>query len=139
MSHWRYWVHELKFILRQSIFVQIWWSNTKQLSINKQWSENYCDLFLHDKLSRKQTSSEMNWGKLNLSLHYIILFVACKKQIGGMKNEMETNNRQKFDLNKQRLIQKFDLIYAGFIPFLCDVILYRIIEIFTTACKIDPH
>ena len=50
----------VKIILPQSIFVQYWWPNTKQWSINKQWSKNYCDLFLHDKLSRKQTSSEMN-------------------------------------------------------------------------------
>ena len=52
---------------------------------------------------------------------------------------MEIINRQKTDLNQQRLFQMFDLIYAGLFPFLCNVILYRIIQIFKTACKIDPH
>ena len=65
--------------------------------------------------------------------------VACNKQPSGKKNKIEINNRQKTDLNQQRLFQMFDLIYAGLIPFLCNVILYRIIEICTTACKIDPH
>ena len=27
----------------------------------------------------------------------------------------------------------------GFSPIICDVILYRIVKIFTTACKIDPY
>ena len=52
---------------------------------------------------------------------------------------MEIKNRQTTDLNQQRLFQMFDLICAGFILFICIVILYRIIEIFPTACKIDPH
>ena len=64
--------------------------------------------------------------------------VACNKQPNRVKNEMEIINRQKTDLNQQKLFQMFDLIYAGLISFLCNVILYRIIEIFTTACKIDP-
>ena len=59
---------------------------------------------------------------------YQILCVACNKQLSGVKTEMEINNRKKNDLNQQRLN-----------PFLCNVILYRIIEIFKTACKIDPH
>ena len=56
-----------------------------------------------------------------------------------MKNGMEIINRQKTAVNQQRLFQMFDLIYAGLIPFLCNVILYQIIQIFKTACKIDPH
>ena len=65
--------------------------------------------------------------------------VACSKQRNQVKNKIEIINRQKTDLNQQRLFQMFDLIYAGLIPFLCNVILYRIIQIFKTACKIDPH
>ena len=45
----------------------------------------------------------------------------------------------KSGLNQQRLFQMFDLICAGFILFICNVILYRFFKIFTTACKIDPH
>ena len=56
-----------------------------------------------------------------------------------MKNGMDINNRQKTGLNQQRLFQMFDLIYTGLTPFLSNVILFRIIQIFKTACKIDPH
>ena len=65
--------------------------------------------------------------------------VACNEQLSGKKNGMKFNNRQKTDLKQQRLFQMFDLIYAGLIPLLCNVLLNRIIQIFKTACKIDPH
>ena len=52
---------------------------------------------------------------------------------------MENNNRRKTDLNQQTLFQMFDLFNAGFIPFLCNLNVYRIIEMFTTPYKIDPH
>ena len=52
-------------------------------------------------------------------------FVACNKQHNGMKNELEFNYRQKTDLFQQRLFQMFDLIYAGFISFNCNAILYQ--------------
>ena len=64
--------------------------------------------------------------------------VACNKQLNRMKNGMKINNRQKTDLNQQRLFQMFDLICAVFFILICNVILYRIIEIFTTACELDP-
>ena len=55
------------------------------------------------------------------------------------KTKWKLKTAKKTDLNQQRLFQMFDLVCAGFILFICNVILYRIIETCTTACKIDPN
>ena len=59
--------------------------------------------------------------------------MACNKQRKGMKNELKISNRHKTDISKQKLFQMFDSIYAGFIIFICYVILYRVTKILTTA------
>ena len=93
------------------------------------------DMIWYDMIWYDMIWYDMIWYDIKNNL----ICVACNKQPNRVKNEMEIITRQKTDLNQERLFQMFDLIYAGLIPFLCNVILYRIIQSFKTACIIDPH
>ena len=88
-------------------------------------------------LHQTKESSSQCW--MNLVHSRLAAMLLATSNTMEWKMNWKLITAKKIDLHRQRFFQMLDSIYAGFFPFICNLILYRIIEIFTTAYKTYPR